>query len=414
MVNPKRLERYQIRLKKPHEKQAQLVYGTKKRTVVRAGRRSGKTTGLALKAVKRFLEGARVLYAAPTEDQLGRFWEEVRNSLQPLIDAKILYLNNGRHIIERPGTENRIRAKTAFNADMLRGDYADELILDEFQMMSEDTWATVGVPMLMDNDGNATFLYTPPSLRNKSSSLAKDKLHAAKLYKFAEANPDRWDSIHFTSHDNPHISRTALSEVMQDMTSLAYRMEILGEDIDEVVGALWTREAFNEYRKAEGYSRIVIGVDPAGSKTSGTVGIVVVGQSKDGHFYVLEDASISNASPRAWASRVIQAYYEWDADRVVWETNFGGDMVETTIRMVDSNVSGRSVVASRGKAIRAEPISALYEKKMVYHTKEMADLEDQMVMWTPDSAWSPDRLDALVWALTELAIKPNVRMVPVT
>lgn len=231
---------YTVKLRRPHAKQDAALHDGKKRSVWRAGRRGGKTTGACNKAVETFLQSRRVLYAVPTADQLIRFWFEVKQALSELIDDKVLYLNETLHILEFPNSETRIRAKTAWNADTLRGDYADLLILDEYQLMSEDTWELVGAPMLLDNDGDAVFIYTPPSFHSVSTSKARDKRHAAKFWKAHQGDP-RWGLHHWTSHDNPHISQRALEDISQDMTSLAIRQEIMAEDIDEVPGALWKR-----------------------------------------------------------------------------------------------------------------------------------------------------------------------------
>ena len=150
--------------------------------------------------------------------------------------------NETEHYIELEHSEQRIRAKTAWNSDTLRGDYCDVLILDEGQLMNEETWDRVGAPMLLDNDGDAVFIYTPPSLHSRSASKARDPQHAAKLFKRAqEDTTGRWATFHFKSADNPYISEEALAEISSDMTALAYRQEILAEDVDEAPGALWTR-----------------------------------------------------------------------------------------------------------------------------------------------------------------------------
>ena len=127
-----------IHLPRPHAKQRSFVYSKAKRRIVRAGRRGGKTVGVSILAVETFLAGKRVLYAAPTAEQIARFWTTVTRSLDEPIKAGALRKNETEHLIEVAGTENRIRAKTAWNADTLRGDYADLLILDEWQLMDED------------------------------------------------------------------------------------------------------------------------------------------------------------------------------------------------------------------------------------------------------------------------------------
>jgi hypothetical protein len=210
---------YRIRLKVPHEKQLPFIRSKAKRKICRAGRRGGKTVAVSILAVEKLLEHRRVLYAAPTSDQLQTFWRWVTTAMAQMIGAGLYVKNETEHTIEKPGTMERIRAKTAWNADTLRGDYADVLILDEWQLMNEGAWEEVGVPMLLDNNGDAVFIYTPPSLKTRSVSKAKDPLHAAKMFKAAEQDSSgRWETFHWTSHDNPTISRDALNEITQDAT----------------------------------------------------------------------------------------------------------------------------------------------------------------------------------------------------
>lgn len=380
---------------------------------MRAGRRGGKTVGVAIRAVRKFLEGKRVLYAAPTQEQIDRFWVTVVRALQRAIDAGVLYKNETRHIIERPGTEQRIRAKTAWNADTLRGDYADELILDEFQLMSEDSWNLVGAPMLMDNNGNATFVYTPPSLHSHSVSKANDPQHAAKLFKearlkeaeaLAQGVVSKWATFHFSSRDNPHITAEAVEMMAEDMTALAYRMEIEAEDVDEAPGALWTREIIQRNRVAklpEPCHRIVVAIDPSASSTGDEAGIITAGRiTKQG--YLLADNSIQG-SPKTWATAAVSAYHEYQADCIVAEKNNGGEMISEVIATVDPHIKVVLVHASRGKQTRAEPIAAAYEHNRAHHVGDFPLLEDEMCLWTPGDP-SPNRMDALVWAFTELGL----------
>src|SRR5262245_21726056 len=188
-----------IHLKRPHAEQLRFMRSEAPRRVIRAGRRSGKTTGLAIYAVEEFLKGERVLFAAPTSEQFMRFWHEVTLALGEPIDAGVFRKNEALHLIERPGTEQRIRAKTAWSADTLRGDYATRLILDEWQLMNEDAWEVVGAPMMLDRAGSiAIFCYTPPSIRSAGVTKAHDPRHAAKLFAAAEADTTgRWATFHF-------------------------------------------------------------------------------------------------------------------------------------------------------------------------------------------------------------------------
>ncbi len=183
------------------------------------------------------------------------------------------------------------------------------------------------------------------------------------------------------------------------------RQELYAEILEDVEGALWNREMLDDNRVSEAPDlvRIVVAVDPAGGGTAET-GIVVAGVGRDGHGYVLADVSV-RGTPNEWARRVADAFHSFEADRVVAEKNFGGDMVEATLRMADRNLPVKLLTASRAKIPRAEPVAALYEQGRVHHVGVFDKLEDQMCTWEPDSGQaSPDRMDALVWAISELMV----------
>ncbi len=185
------------------------------------------------------------------------------------------------------------------------------------------------------------------------------------------------------------------------------RQELFAELLADVEGALWTLDMIEEDRviRAAPLRRIVVAVDPALSvtETSNATGIIVAGVGTDNHGYILEDLS-SKLNPVEWAQKAIAAYRRHKADRIIAEANQGGAMVEATLRAVDRSVPVKLVHASRGKITRAEPISALYEQHRVHHAGLFAELEDEMTTYEPGSQNSPDRMDALVWALTELMV----------
>lgn len=197
------------------------------------------------------------------------------------------------------------------------------------------------------------------------------------------------------------------------------RQELGGEVLNDSDKAMWHRGLIHwanghmprtmdakTHELVPDMSRIVVAIDPAVSHKpeSDETGIVVAGKGRDGRAYVLEDLSLK-ASPGGWASAAVAAYHRWNADRIVAEVNNGGEMVEHTIRTVDENVPVTSVHASQGKRTRAEPIVGLYEKERVWHADPLPELEDQMCNWEPENdPDSPDRLDALVWALTSLML----------
>lgn len=186
------------------------------------------------------------------------------------------------------------------------------------------------------------------------------------------------------------------------------RQEIYGELLDDVPGALWRREWLDKGRVhvPPDMRRVVVAIDPAAKSkdTSDETGLVVAGVGRDGHGYLLHDAS-GRYTPDGWAKKAIDLYGEWKADRIVAETNQGGDMVEHTLRTVNRLVSYRGVHASRGKIARAEPVAALYEQGKVHHVGGFAELEDQLCTWDATTGeGSPDRLDALVWAFAALML----------
>jgi phage terminase large subunit-like protein len=187
------------------------------------------------------------------------------------------------------------------------------------------------------------------------------------------------------------------------------RQELDGEILDDAPGALWKLAQFDAARvdAAPDLRRVVVAIDPAVTAHEGSdeTGIVVAGIGLDGRVYVLEDLSGTYPAEQ-WARRAVEAFRRWRADRIVCEVNNGGDLVEGTLRAVDRSVPVKQVRATRGKALRAEPVAALYEQGRVSHVGSLSRLEDQCASWDPAGDHrSPDRLDALVWAITELAVR---------
>ena len=183
------------------------------------------------------------------------------------------------------------------------------------------------------------------------------------------------------------------------------RQELDAELLEDVPGALWTWAMLDNRRPAPDLARVVVAVDPAVTSGEGSdeTGMVVAGLGVDGRGYVLADRSC-RLSPDGWARRAVAAFDEFKADVIVAEANNGGDLVEQTIRTVRRNVPYKRVHASRGKQTRAQPVAALYEQGKVSHVETFPELDEQLTSWTPESGTSPDRLDALVWALTHLML----------
>jgi phage terminase large subunit-like protein len=211
-----------------------------------------------------------------------------------------------------------------------------------------------------------------------------------------------------------NLAPAFLSEIMRryEGTRLG-RQELDAEVLEDVPGALWQRDWFDRDRVtvASDLKRVIVAIDPAMSSTDGSdeTGIIVAGVGFDGHGYIVDDIS-GRYAPHEWATKAVEAYRRYQADRIVAEVNAGGDMMQATLRTIDVNVSFTAVHASRGKVIRAEPVAALYEQRKVHHVGSLSVLEDQMCGFTSDfdrsrAGYSPDRLDALVWALSDLMVK---------
>lgn len=191
------------------------------------------------------------------------------------------------------------------------------------------------------------------------------------------------------------------------------RQELEAEILDDVPGALWTRAMIEDalwLDRVPELQRIVVAIDPSGTRgaedAGDSIGIIVAGIGIDGRGYVLADRTCK-LSPAGWGGRAVAAYHEFGADRIIAERNFGGAMVEAVIRAADPRVAYSEVTASRGKSVRAEPVAALYEQGNISHVRGLSDLEDQMCQMASDGylgEGSPDRLDALVWAMTDLML----------
>jgi len=275
----------------------------------------------------------------------------------------------------------------------LSGAWLDELAIWQYPY---ETWTEGLAPALRIGDRPRVVVTTTP----KPIKLLRDWV-------------TRTDgSVHITrgsTFDNrKNLSETALAELKARYEGTRTgRQELYGELLEQAEGALWQRDWIERSRitadKLPPLYRIVVAIDPAvtSGEDSDETGIITAGASSDGQFYILSDDTL-RATPNEWGKRAVEAFHQWKADRIVAETNNGGDMVVMVLQQVDRNVPVTKVHATRGKRVRAEPISALYEQFRVHHVGAFPQLEDQMVMWTPDTATSPDRLDALVWALTEL------------
>ena len=308
-------------------------------------------------------------------------------------------------------------------------DRADKILGGEFNTIffnecSEKTWHSVSTALTrlakksdkyVEKElvgvliNKAYFDTNPPSKSHWSHKLFFEGVDPETRIKLK--NPDQYIAVHIHPSDNEENLSADFLENLKNLTGAKKLRFYDGLYQDTIQGALWNEAMINSARKeAPELVRIVVAIDPATTNTadSDETGIVVAGKDKHGEYYVMEDIS-GFYSPNGWASKAINAYNANKADRVIGEANNGGDMIETIIRNIDKNISYDKVWASRGKITRAEPISALYEKKKVHHTKEFIDLEYEMTNYTGEAGeTSPNRMDALVWAITYLMNKKQV------
>jgi phage terminase large subunit-like protein len=281
--------------------------------------------------------------------------------------------------------------------DQLRGPEHDTVWIDELAKMRypQETWDNMELGLRLGPDPRVICTTTPRPI---------------PIIKKLVADPDTIDVVG-SSYENkenlsPHFIRRI--EKQYEGTRLG-RQEIWGDILDDVLGALWNRSILEASRVnlTPELFRIVVAVDPAAS--TGDTGIVVVGigwHNGEIHGFTLDDLTLSG-SPATWGNAVVAAYHKWKADCIVAEVNHGGDMVERVIRTVPggARVHYKCVRASRGKRVRAEPVAGLFEQGRAHHVGYFADLEDQLCSWTPEDSESPDRLDAEVWAYTELMLE---------
>ncbi|MBL0942601.1 MAG: DNA-packaging protein, partial [Alphaproteobacteria bacterium] len=231
-----------------------------------------------------------------------------------------------------------------------------------------------------------------------------------KIIKELVASPEVYLTRGTTFDNTANLPPSFLKSVCNrfEGTRLGHQ-ELYAEILPETEGALWTHDLLERYRIKDvpPLIRVVVAIDPATTShdLSDETGVIVAGLGQDQCCYILEDHS-GRVNPTEWARRAVKAYWHHKADRVVAEVNKGGDLVERVVRSMDLNVSYKAVRATRGKYTRAEPIAALYEQGKVFHVAKGLDiLENQMCSYTPNqSSKSPDRLDALVWAVTELML----------
>lgn len=247
---------------------------------------------------------------------------------------------------------------------------------------------------------------------NKVILLMNPSYKSHWIYKRFVLNPKEYycTNIHTTYLDNiQNLSKSFIDQANRVKQENLHRYEhlFLGKWLDDAEGLLWNRPILDRARivTKPDLRRIVVAIDPAATSNmeSDETGIIVAGKDSEGKGYVLEDLS-GKYSPNEWGKIAQQAAKNWNADCIVAEKNMGGDMVESVIKSTGTPTRIKLVTATKGKYVRAEPIYSLYEQHKIYHVGHFPLLESQMITFDPDKGKSPDRVDALVWGMTELML----------
>ena len=301
----------------------------------------------------------------------------------------------------------------------------ETIFINEGSQIPFDTYETLKTRLNPRKGVKPLFLidYNPPSTMHWGYVIFHKKLNYET--KQPLENTDRYALISMNPTDNIENLSDTYIDTLKSMSEKKRKRFLLGQYSDATEGALWDVDWILKSRVSshpESLMSVVVGVDPAvtGNDNSDSTGIIVAARAKvngEDHYYILADNTV-HGSVTGWGLKAAETYNKYSADCVVGESNQGGDLVEMNIRNYDRNIKYKAVRATRGKAMRAEPIADLYERGLVHHVGEFPELEEQMITWTPESDFSPDNLDACVWALSYLAgigdsskiIIPNKRM----
>lgn len=396
----------------PHQRAPEGDWAT---WVIMGGRGAGKTRAGA-EWVRGLVEGAtptepgmcrRVALIGDTVDQVREVMILGDSGIVACSppDRKPVWNSTRKSLIWPNGAEAMV--VSAQNPESLRGPQFDAAWLDELAKWKKarDVWDMLQFTLRIGDAPRSMVTTTPRSQR--------------LLQEILEANDTVVTSAP-TEANRANLADVYVRKIIADYSGTRLgRQEIYGELMMDVEGALWTVGQFDQSRVKEHapLDRIVVAVDPpatSGAKADAcgiiVAGAIAQGSPQDWRAFVIADLTIENATPNQWAKVVCDAVVDFNADRVVAEVNQGGEMVEAVLRQHSGLVSYRGVRASRGKVLRAEPISSLYEQGRVAHVGHLKALEDQMAQMTFqgfEGSGSPDRVDALVWALTDLMVDPS-------
>lgn len=376
--------------------------------VVPAGRRFGKTKGIANASIEWVIEGKKILWGDTISTNIDRYVERYFKPELKAADLTYSY-STQKKVLQIDGFKGYIDFRSADRPENWEGFGYDIILLNEAGIILKNDYLYTNavLPMLMDSPGSKLFAIGTP--KGKETKAGKEHRYFA-LYKRALSGDNNFQLFQYSSYDNPFLSEVDVKELedeMRLMNPAMVQQEIHAQFVDGAAGELWDEVIIERQRikVTPELKRITVNIDPAISNNaeSDETGITVTGKDGNGNGYVLEDQS-GKYSPEQWASVALNLVKKWDADCIVAEKNQGGDMVETVLRSTGSKVRVKLVTATKGKFVRAEPIYAYYEQGKIFHVGHHPQLESQMCIFTSDLKNSPDRVDSLVWGFTDLML----------
>ena len=370
--------------------------------VVTKGRRFGATQGATNACIEWCLEGKHILWGDTINSNIDRYFDRY---FAPALNRNQIEYNYQRQSKQLNIGAGYIDFRSADRPENWEGFGYDVIFLNEAGIILNNKYlySNAVLPMLMDSPKSILIAAGVPKGKHcKGADKREDEHPFYTLYKAAQNKSPHYILHEYSSYDNPLLSADQIKELEIEIGRMSPGMveqEIYGKFVDSVSGVLWTADMIRHADRPTEFDKIVIGVDPSGSKDGDEVGIVAVGKSGD-KYYVLSDRS-GGYTPLQWGTIIKNEYESLRANTVVVERNFGGDMVKSIIKNVDQSIRVKEVVASRGKDVRAEPVVGMYEDGRVCHTRGLHRLENEMLSWVPGLGKSPNRVDALVWAITD-------------
>ncbi len=371
--------------------------------MILAGRGWGKTFTGAHDAVQYCLTHDNIIYAvvAPTAGDLRRVCFDGPSGINTIVPQESLWSGHGKAY--NMGTNelrfangSLIQGFAAIEPNRLRGPqfhraWADELAAWRYS----EAWDQLQFGLRLGRYPQAVVTTTP-----RPTPIIRELVN----------DPGTKVVTGSTFENEANLAPKAIKKLKEkyEDTRLG-RQELYAELLDDVEGALWKRFYLDETRVKDypKMKRVIVAIDPSATKSdeADEVGMFVAGLGENDHCYIFEDLS-GSLSPHQTCVKAVNAYSLWDADRIVAEANNGGDWIEMGLRQVKSDISYKKLHASRGKQARAEPVAALYEQKRVHHVGTFGQAEDELCTWEPNTGMaSPNRLDAIVWAVTELMLQ---------